>query len=492
MEYLLWLYSIGTDAVLVQDEGLAALARKVVPALPLHASTQMTIHHAGGVRRAAEQGFSRVVLARELSLTEVSHIADETRGSGVGLEVFAHGALCSSYSGQCLLSSFIGGRSGNRGMCAQPCRKPYTLVAGETDPYGRPLGLTEVPGREHYLLSPKDLCTLRHLPELVRSPVASLKIEGRMKSPEYVATVVMAYRKALDAIAAGTDPDSPEAYRDLRLAFNRGFTRGYLFGDRYDTLIGREAPGNRGLRIGTVTRYDRKTSCITVRCDSPVLPAPGDGLLISGPETSGDDTGFSLNTEPVRNGAEIVFPVPARPVPVLPYPSPSRGSSMEEYGGLSATLPPVRSGRSPSTSRSPSWMTVRYSSPEIHRPDGKLLGVRFRPDLRMEPARSHPVTRDQLELQSKKSGGTSLCHPGPEPHLFRQPVCTACCAQPDEEGLSRNCRRCSHSRVAPRKRRDGPGTGAVDGTGAAFPVPGTPAGSPSACTALSRSLHRFT
>ncbi len=364
MEYLLWLYSIGTDAVLVQDEGLAALARKVVPALPLHASTQMTIHHAGGVRRAAEQGFSRVVLARELSLAEVSHIADETQGSGVGLEVFAHGALCYSYSGQCLLSSLIGGRSGNRGMCAQPCRKPYALVTGGTDPYGRPLGLTEVPAREHYLLSPKDLCTFRHLPELVRSPVTSLKIEGRMKSPEYVATVVMAYRKALDAIAAGTDPDSPEAYRDLLLAFNRGFTRGYLFGDHYDTLMGREAPSNRGLRIGTVTRFDRKTSCITVRCEGPVLPAPGDGLLISGPETSGDDTGFSLNTEPVRNGAEIVFPVPARPVPARPYPSPSRGSSMEEYGGLSATLPPVRSGRSPSTSRSPSWMTVRYSSAE--------------------------------------------------------------------------------------------------------------------------------
>ena len=310
MDYLLWLYSVGTDAVLVQDAGLAALAREVVPALPLHASTQMTIHNAGGVRRAAAMGFSRVVLARELSLPEVSRIADETRESGVGLEVFAHGALCYSYSGQCLLSSLIGGRSGNRGMCAQPCRKPYTLVTGGTDPYGRPLGLAEVPSRGPYLLSPKDLCTFRRLPGLVRSPVVSLKIEGRMKSPEYVATVVMAYRRALDAIAAGNYRESPEAYRDLLLAFNRGFTRGYLSGDRHDTLMGREAPGNRGLRIGTVTRYDRKTSCATVRPESPVLPAPGDGLLISGPEMSGNGTGFSLNTEPVRNGAEILFPGP--------------------------------------------------------------------------------------------------------------------------------------------------------------------------------------
>ncbi len=275
MDYLLWLYSVGTDAVLVQDAGLAALAREVVPGLPLHASTQMTIHNAGGVRRAAAMGFSRVVLARELSLPEVSRIADETRESGVGLEVFAHGALCYSYSGQCLLSSLIGGRSGNRGMCAQPCRKPYTLVTGGTDPYGRPLGLAEVPSRGPYLLSPKDLCTFRRLPGLVQSPVVSLKIEGRMKSPEYVATVVMAYRRALDAIAAGNYRESPEAYRDLLLAFNRGFTRGYLSGDRHDTLMGREAPGNRGLRIGTVTRYRPEDLLCNRQAREPGPPRPG-------------------------------------------------------------------------------------------------------------------------------------------------------------------------------------------------------------------------
>ena len=274
VEYLIWLYSVGTDAVLVQDAGLAALAREVVPALPLHASTQMTIHNSGGVRRAAEQGFSRVVLARELSLAEVSHIADEIRESGIGARSLCPRGSLLQLLGQCLLSSLIGGRSGNRGMCAQPCRKPYTLVTGETDAYGRPLTLTEVPARELYLLSPKDLCTFRNLPDLVRSPVVSLKIEGRMKSPEYVAAVVMTYRKALDAIAAGTYHESPEVYRDLLLAFNRGFTRGYLFGDRYATLMGREAPGNRGLPIGTVTRYDRRTSAVTVRCDSPGPPHP--------------------------------------------------------------------------------------------------------------------------------------------------------------------------------------------------------------------------
>ena len=146
-DYLIRLYSIGVDAVLVQDIGVVALAREIVPSLPLHASTQMTIHSTAGVKWAAEQGFSRVVLARELTLEEITRIARETADSGIGLEVFAHGALCYCYSGQCLLSSVIGGRSGNRGMCAQPCRKPYTLMTGDTDEYGRPKDLHELPSR---------------------------------------------------------------------------------------------------------------------------------------------------------------------------------------------------------------------------------------------------------------------------------------------------------------------------------------------------------
>ena len=170
-EYLIRLYSIGVDAVLVQDMGVAALARTLVPRLPLHASTQMTIHSPEGVLWAAEQGFSRVVLARELTLEDVTRISEETAESGIGLEVFAHGALCYSYSGQCLLSSVIGGRSGNRGMCAQPCRKPYTLLSGDADEYGLPTGLHEVSSPERYLLSPKDLCTYELLPNLVSSPI---------------------------------------------------------------------------------------------------------------------------------------------------------------------------------------------------------------------------------------------------------------------------------------------------------------------------------
>jgi putative protease len=149
LEYLLWLYSIGTDAVLIQDLGIAALARKIVPLLPLHASTQMTIHSAEGVRWAAEQGFSRVVLARELTIEEIEDISQATKESAIGLEAFAHGALCYCYSGQCLLSSLIGGRSGNRGMCAQPCRKPYSMITADTDYYGRPSGIRELPSTDY-------------------------------------------------------------------------------------------------------------------------------------------------------------------------------------------------------------------------------------------------------------------------------------------------------------------------------------------------------
>ena len=243
LEYLLWLYSIGTDAVLIQDIGVASLARKIVPLLPLHASTQMTIHSTAGVRWAAEQGFSRVVLARELTIEEIEEISQATAESGIGLEVFAHGALCYCYSGQCLLSSVIGGRSGNRGMCAQPCRKPYSMITADTDDYGRPSGIRELPSTDHYPLSPKDLCTYEKLPRLLKSPVVSLKIEGRMKSPEYVSIVVSTYRKALDAIAKGKAAASTDAVQDLSSCFQQRSDRRISFWKTWKRPDGKRCAG---------------------------------------------------------------------------------------------------------------------------------------------------------------------------------------------------------------------------------------------------------
>jgi putative protease len=177
----------------VQDLGVAKLAREIVPDLPLHASTQMTVHSLEGVLALERLGFTRVVLSRELSIKEIRHICQHAQ---VEIEVFMHGALCVCYSGQCLMSSMIGGRSGNRGRCAQPCRLPYTLV----DEKGQ-----DVLGDEagSYLLSPRDLNTIDIIPELIEAGVASLKIEGRMKRPEYVATVVGTYRQAIDTFYAG-------------------------------------------------------------------------------------------------------------------------------------------------------------------------------------------------------------------------------------------------------------------------------------------------
>jgi putative protease len=368
----------------------------------------MTIHNTDGVLWAAGQGFSRVVLARELPLEEIRTIAEKTRQSGVGLEVFAHGALCYSYSGQCLLSSVIGGRSGNRGMCAQPCRKPYTLVTGDRDTYGRPDRIRDLPVSGRYLLSPKDLCTYRHLPELVRSPVVSLKIEGRMKSPEYVAVVVSTYRRALDAIAAGTWKPAPEAEQDLLLAFNRGFTSGYLFGDRHGTLMARDIPDNRGICIGTVVKQDDRSRAVTVRLDGTLLPATGDGLLFTDPAQGQEDWGFLLNNAPVvKDKRTITFCVPR---PVAPG-SAFFITSSRDLGTRARQImvhPPADLVRRVPVDLSITVDTEGRISMEgrLEPGPGKEVRVSFRPDFRLVPARSRPLSRYQLEAQLRKSGDT--------------------------------------------------------------------------------------
>jgi putative protease len=405
--YLVDLYAIGADAVLVQDPGLAALAREVVPGLPLHASTQMTVHSADGVRWAAGQGFSRVVLARELGLHDVRVIARITADLGIGLEVFAHGALCYCYSGQCLLSSVIGGRSGNRGMCAQPCRKPYMLVAAQADRYGRPAGLRDLPLEEPYLLSPKDLCTYTRLPELVGSPVAALKIEGRMKSPEYVAVVVSTYRRALDAIAEGTWQPDDSAVRDLLLSFNREFTGGYLFGDRHGTLMGRARPDNRGLCVGPVMRWDRRSRTVTVRATRPVSLRPGDGMLFAHPGYPSSDWGFSLNTEPVRENNTISFATPRTVVPGAHLYITASSELLARARQIASQAPAALRHPVPvdlATKVSGDGTLELYGT--IEAPGRNPVIVSQRTDLRLAPARSRPISREELSAQIQKTGGT--------------------------------------------------------------------------------------
>lgn len=216
--YLEQIYRIGVDAVIVQDMGVLRLIRKFLPELPVNGSTQMTVNSAAGVRELERLGVKRVVLARELSAKEIASIRAETKAE---LEVFVHGALCMSYSGQCLMSSMLGGRSGNRGACAQPCRLPYTLLEN-----GKAVGKT-LP-----LLSPKDLCLARRLDEVKACGADSLKIEGRMKSPEYVGMVTRVYRAALDGEVSERDVENM-----LRFFSRGGSSCGYFDGRKFRAMM---------------------------------------------------------------------------------------------------------------------------------------------------------------------------------------------------------------------------------------------------------------
>ena len=236
-DYLRPYYEEGLDAVIVQDMGVLSFVREYFPDLPVHASTQMTITGPLGAGFLKKEGVSRVVPARELSLREIRMIREQT---GLEIETFIHGALCYCYSGQCLLSSILGGRSGNRGRCAQPCRLPYELTGGAgkgkqavlaASKRSIPAALNQqVPAASH-LLSMKDLCTIDLLPDILEAGVTSLKIEGRMKQPEYVAGVVRIYRKYLDLYlekGAGAYQVSEKDRRELECLFSReGFTKGY-------------------------------------------------------------------------------------------------------------------------------------------------------------------------------------------------------------------------------------------------------------------------
>ena len=243
LDFAYEIYKIEIDGVIVQDLGLAKILHEYLPTLPLHASTQMTIYNLAGIEELEKLGFTRAVLARELSLKEIEYICNNT---DMEIEIFVHGALCVSYSGQCLMSSMIGDRSGNRGKCAQPCRLPYKLFENEKEI------------SSGYLLSPKDLSTLELLNKFPN--IKSLKIEGRMKSPEYVATVVKTYRKYLDiANNSSTYSVENEDKQNLAQVFNRGgFSTAYLENKQGKDMMCYEKPKHWGLYVGKVISYDGK------------------------------------------------------------------------------------------------------------------------------------------------------------------------------------------------------------------------------------------
>lgn len=268
--YLKYLDSIGVDGIIVQDLAVAAIARKVAPNLPLHGSTQMTVADLDGVRFLERLGFTQAVLAREVSLEEIREICSQTT---MAIEVFIHGASCMSYSGQCLMSSFIGGRSGNRGACAQPCRLPYNLTKD-----GSPL-LKE----DAYILSLKDLNSLEYIDALMDAGVSSFKIEGRMKGLGYVRSVVQAYRRVMDSHCRSAQERKDSMADAVQLtaeSFNRTYQHDFLAGTVGRRTLTEQGGGNQGRRVGTASAY--RDNVVDAVLDEPL--AAGDMIKIVAPD----------------------------------------------------------------------------------------------------------------------------------------------------------------------------------------------------------------
>ena len=270
VEYAKFLYDIDVDAIIMQDIGAAMLIHELLPDFELHASTQMVAHSLEDVQYLESIGFKRVVLARELTVEEIKYICDNTN---VDIEIFVHGALCVCYSGGCLMSSMIGNRSGNRGRCAQPCRQKYTMIDISTG--------EEIHNNGDYLLSTKDLNTIEEIDKIIDTGVLSLKIEGRMKKPEYVATVIKSYRDAIDEYETTKKVNiSDETMEDLYTIFNRKFTKGLILGEVGDEVMNSNVPNNQGLYVGKVVDYNKKAKRLKIKLEGTLKK--GDGINLGG------------------------------------------------------------------------------------------------------------------------------------------------------------------------------------------------------------------
>jgi U32 family peptidase len=290
--YLREVIAAGVDAAIVQDVGVCRLIRQLSPDFPIHASTQMTVSSAAGVAFAQQAGASLVVMARETSIADLAQIrnATEATGEALPLEVFVHGALCVAYSGQCLTSEALGGRSANRGECAQACRMPYDLISD-----GQQVEL----GDRRYLLSPQDLCGVAEVADLIRAGVRSFKIEGRLKTPEYVASVTRVYRQAIDNAWTALAGDDIEAARsaahavytahsyELEMTFSRGLHSGWLRGIDNQQLVHARFGKKRGVLIGVVQRCD--STGVWIAADQPVQA--GDGVVFDQGRPQDDEHG---------------------------------------------------------------------------------------------------------------------------------------------------------------------------------------------------------
>ena len=388
------------DAVLVQDVGAATLIRHGCPSLALHASTQMTLTSAETIALAEKLGMERVVLARELSIDEIAAIRRQT---AMPLEVFVHGALCVAYSGQCLTSESLGGRSANRGQCAQACRLPYDLVCD-----GKDVDL----GPQKYLLSPQDLAAYELVPELIAAGVSSFKIEGRLKTPEYVANITRHYRRAIDAaVAARPVVFSPRDVEEMELSFSRGFSPGWLRGCDHKLLVPATTSAKRGVRLGTVAGVHRGR--VTVDLAGSVKR--GDGVAFDCGPTSDEavggrvyevfQAGRSLTDRVAEGRVELSFAHEAFDFCRL---APGQTVWKTDDPELTARLRKTFSGTE-LTRRQPVDLVVTAA---VGRPvvvQARLASGATCEVASEEPAveaRKHPLTEDTLRAQLGRLGGT--------------------------------------------------------------------------------------
>lgn len=392
LNFIEQIYEYGVDGIILQDLGAAKVINKALPDLELHASTQMTVHNLEGAKYLENLGFSRVILARELSLAEIKEIIDETE---LKVETFVHGALCISYSGQCLMSSLIGGRSGNRGRCAQPCRLPYTLIDLDT---------REVIGEEFaksHLLSPRDINVLEILPDLIDVGISSFKIEGRMKRPEYTALVTEKYRKYIDDYVENRENNYEVRKSDLEeitQIFNRGgFIPGYYLGKEDLDLISHQRPKNWGIKVGEVIDYENRNGECKIKLNKEINA--GDGIEIW---TGEDETPGTILSEFEKVSEDIIkIEIRGR---IRAGDSVYRTSDKELLKRLQKTY------QLPDTIKKLEiygHLTAKLGKPmelKVWEDEGHYLSVTG--DFRCEEAKNQPITEDDLQEQLNKLGNT--------------------------------------------------------------------------------------
>lgn len=402
----------GVDAVLIQDLGLVRMIREISPDLPIHGSTQMTITSPEAVEFTKPYGMELVVLGRENNLKQIKMIGEQAK---LPMEVFIHGAICVSYSGQCLTSEMWGGRSANRGECAQACRLPYDLmVDGEQKPMGDVA----------YLLSPKDLAAIDIMPELIEAGVKSFKIEGRMKSPEYVANVVSKYRKAIDRYFEGKgERATKEEIRELQQSFSRGFTHGFFEGTNNKKLVEGTFPKSRGVFLGRVKELLRDG--VVVELDAPVKR--GDGIVFdAGDPTKKEEGGRVYDLR--RKGVKLEGEAEGGLIELVPGRNDVNLSRVHVGDRVWKTSDPALDKRMRATYETDKPYRVFPVRVEVSGAEGEPLvtrwtdmstghSVRVDSELMLESARTRPMNAELFMEQFGRLGGTVFALEAVDAHL---------------------------------------------------------------------------